>query len=71
MRKRPINIFPNIKGIQIIIRGRPNKISRTKTIIFKIGIITKASFEKTNVTKSFAKANAQIGSFGIHIIMVK
>jgi hypothetical protein len=71
MQKRPINIFPSIKGIQIIIRGRPNKISRTKTIIFKIGIITKASFTETNITKTFAKSNAQIGSFGIHILMIK
>ena len=71
MQKRPINIFLNIKGIKIIIRGRPNKISRTKTIIFKLGTITKASYKKTNVTKSFAKSNAQIGSFGIQILLIK
>lgn len=71
MRKQPINVFSGVKGVQIIIRGRPNKIARTKTVIFRIGIITKASYTQTNITKSFAKSNAQIGSFGIHILMIK
>lgn len=70
MRKHPINITSSIKGLKIIIRGRPNKISRTKKVSFIFGTITKASFVTANVTKSFAKSNAQIGSFGVHVLAV-
>lgn len=70
MRKNPININSCIKGIQIKIKGRPNKISRTKQIILNFGIVSKASYSFANVTKTFSKANAQIGSFGIQILLV-
>lgn len=70
IQKEPINAKSNFKGLQITIKGRPNKISRTKKIVYKFGIITKASFFKTNVTQSFASSNAQIGSFGVHVMIV-
>jgi hypothetical protein len=70
MRKPPFNITSNIKGIQIRIKGRPNKISRTKRVVFTFGIIAKSSYVFSNATKTFAKSNAQIGSFGIHVIIV-
>jgi hypothetical protein len=70
IQKTPINSQTNFKGLQIIINGRPNKISRTIRTSFKFGIIAKASFVNSNVTKSFASANAQIGTFGITVIAV-
>jgi len=70
MRKPPFNMTSNIKGIQISIRGRPNKIARTKRVVFTFGVIAKSSYVFSNAIKFFAKSNAQIGSFGIHVTIV-
>lgn len=68
LKKEPINNKSSFVGLRITIRGRPNKSSRTKKVIFQYGRITKASFTKYNIFKAFATAKAQIGSFGITIV---
>lgn len=54
-----------ITGIKIVIRGRPNKSSRTKKIILQYGTNKQTQIKTNNLTKSFYSANAQIGTFGI------
>ena len=68
LRKEPIEGKGGFLGLRIVINGRPNKISRTKKIIFSLGKIKKSNFMRFNVFQSFAPSKAQIGSFGINII---
>jgi len=67
LRKEPIEGKGGFLGLRIVINGRPNKISRTKKVVFSLGKIKKGNFVRFNVFQTFAPSKAQIGSFGISV----
>lgn len=67
LTKEPIESTFGFIGLRIKITGRPNKSSRTRTIIFNFGKLSTITFVNNAIFEAFAAANAQIGSFGITI----
>lgn len=64
-----LDLKSQISGIQIIITGRPNKSSRTQYIVLKFGHYKQTTFTTINTTRTFSAANAQIGTFGITMLL--
>jgi hypothetical protein len=67
MRKEPVEGKGGFLGFNVVINGRPNKISRTQKVVFSVGNINKSNFTRFNVFQTNSASKAQIGSFGIHI----
>lgn len=67
LTKEPIESTFGFIGLRIRITGRPNKSSRTRTIILNFGKLSTMMFENNAIFEAFATSNAQIGSFGITV----
>jgi len=68
LKKEPINNSSGFCGFILLIKGRPGKSSRSRTIVYKFGQIKPAELSNFNIFKTYYTSSAHTGSFGITII---
>jgi len=68
LKKEPFENNSMFSGFYVIIKGRPEKSSRTQKISLKFGQIKPSEFNRFNIIENSTFSSSYVGSFGISII---